>query len=259
MTRATTAFTAALLATLAACGPGTPPKPPPPADMPDAGAVTLGDAGAPMAMTDDAGAATPPKEEGWLLLVDLEAIPPMAPVAKPDTYGKQVNSGFKTFRKTKKECTGKGDALIEVDGGYDGSFTTAKAKETLYLVNITPCDAKLPPTHNLIVTEGTKVKVNAPVPENDIISVKDLDLDGDLEIFVLNVAGPSVKARLVDTEDGKFEQLNDFGEISNGTCDAGKASGTSALVKYKKTETGVTYKVEGKPKVCTGAAAAPAK
>lgn len=222
--------------------------------------TAAGDAGAPMASADDAGAATPlpPEEPGWLLLVDLEAIPPMAPIAKPETYAKQINSSFKTFRKTAKECTGKGDAVIDVDGGYEGSFTKAKAKETLYLVNVVPCDTKLPATHNLIVTEGTKVKVNAPVPENDIISVKDLDLDGDLEIFVLNVTGGSVKARLVDTEDGKFEQLNDFGEIANGSCDAGKATGTSALVKYKKEPTGVTYKVQSKPKACIGAAAAPA-
>ncbi len=257
MTRATYALTAALLATLAACGPGKPPKPPP-ADTGDAGMVTpVGDGGATMAAADDGGAAAP-KDDGWLLLVDLEAIPPMAPVAKPETYAKQVNSAFKTFRKTKKECTGKGDALIDVDGGYDGAFTKEKAKETLYLVNITPCDAKLPATHNLIVTEGAKVKVNAPIPENDIISVRDLDLDGDLEIFVLNVTGNSVKARLVDTEEGKFEQLNDFGEIANGSCEGGKPTGTSALVKYKKTETGVGYKVENKPKACLGAPA-PAK
>jgi len=255
------ALTAAiLLPILAACGPDKPANPPPPVDT-DAGAMMTPpavDAGAPtMAAADDAGAATPPApvdDPSWLLLVDLEAIPPMAPVAKPETYGKQINSGFKTFRKTQKECTGKGDALIDVDGGYEGSFTKSKAKETLYLVNVTPCDTKLPATHNLIVTEGTKVKVNAPIPENDIISVKDLDLDGDLEIFVLNVNGGSVKARLVDTEDGKFEQLNDFGEIANGTCDGGKASGTSALVKYKKEATGVTYKVASKPKTCPGAA-----
>jgi hypothetical protein len=262
MIRATSALavSAALLATLSACGPSTPAKPPP-VDAPDAAVPAAVDAGAPMAAAEDAGPPAPPAkvDDGFLLLVDLDAIPPMAPVAKPETFGKQINSGFKTFRKTKKECTGKGDALIEVDGGYDGPFTSPGAKETLYLVNITPCDAKLPPTHNLIVTQGTKVKVNAPVPENDIITVKDLDIDGDNEIFILNVTGNSVKARLVDTEDGKFEQLNDFGEIANGSCEGGKATGTSALVKYKKIETGVTYKVEPKPKACAGAAPAAAK
>jgi hypothetical protein len=252
MTRAISAFSsfAALSAILTACGGGNPPKPPP-VETPDAGAVVAaGDAGA-LVAAGDAGAAAPVSDPSWLILVDLDAIPPMAPVAKPETFAKQIGSTFKTFRKTKKECTGKGDALVEVDGGYEGVFATAGAKgEMLYLVNITPCDEKLPPTHNLIVTQGTKVKVNQAIPENDIISVKDLDLDGDMEIFVLSVTNGSVKARLVDTEDGKFEQLNDFGEVANGSCDNGKATGTSALIKYKKTETGIGYKVESKPKSC---------
>jgi hypothetical protein len=217
---------------VAACGPKNPP-PPPPTPAADAG-VASADAGA--------------EPNDWLLLVDWDAIVPTPPPPNPEALAKLAGSTIKTWRKTKAECKGKDDALLVVDGGYEGAFTTPGAKENLYLVNVTPCDAKVAPTHNLLVVKDGKALVNQAIPEDDIVSVKDLDLDGDLEILVITMDPP--KARLVDTEDAKYEQLYDFGTLAKGSCEGGKPSGESADIKYRKTATGVTYKAETKPKTC---------
>ena len=226
---------------VAACGSGDkPPAAPPSPPVPDA------------AVADpDQGTSTPkPPEAEWKVLVDLDSLPPDTPVAKPETFAKFTTPAFKTYRKAKKDCTGKNDAIISVDGGMQGAFTKTGAAEVLYLVNVVPCDEKSGAIHTLLVLQGGHVNVNVPVPEYDIVEVRDLDQDGDNEILLVGGWPPQVKARLVDTEDGKLETLFDFGEIAKGSCDGGTPSGDSAIIKFRKSATAMEYKAEKKPKTC---------
>jgi hypothetical protein len=117
-------------------------------------------------------------------------------------------------------------------------------------VSVLPCDPKAPPVHTLLVVQGGHVAVNREVPEHDIVEVRDLDMDGDNEILLIGGLGDVTKARLVDTEDGNFEPLFDFGEVARGSCEGGTATGQSAVIKYRKTATGMEYKAEKKPKTC---------
>ncbi len=228
-------ITAILLA--AACGSREKTAPPPAMTPPvDLSANAAADAGT--------------AEAEWKLLIDLDALPPPPAVAKAETFAKLVGSMFKVFRKSKKDCTGKGDAVLVIDGATEGAFTKKDAKEMLYLVNIVPCDDKTPATHTLLIMQGGKALVNERIEEHDVVEVKDLDMDGDNEILLLGGWAPQTKARLVDTEDGKFETLFDFGEIAKGSCEGGTASGESAVVKYRKSAASMEYKAEKRPKTC---------
>jgi hypothetical protein len=189
-------------------------------------------------------------EADWQVLVDLDDITQTPPVAKPEALAKLAGHTFKTYRKNKKDCTGKNDAYLFVDGGYDGAFTKKDAKEMLYLVNVLPCDTKSPPIHTLLVLAGGKVVLSHEVPEHDVVEVRDVDQDGDNEILLVGGLGEVTKARLVDTSGGTFEALFDFGEVARGSCENGSATGTSAVIKYRKTATSMEYRAERKPKTC---------
>ena len=199
----------------------------------------------------DPGTSIPkPAEAEWKTLVDLDARATKTPVPKPETFAKFTEAKFKTYRKAKKDCTGKNDAIISVDGGMQGAFTKKDAAEMLYLVNIVPCDEKSGSMHTLLILQGGHVTVNEKVDEHDVVEVKDLDQDGDNEILLVGGWPPQVKARLVDTEDGKLETLFDFGEIAKGSCEGGAATGDSAIIRYRKGATSMEYKAEKKPKTC---------
>jgi hypothetical protein len=226
-----------LVAFAAACGSSErppPEAPPPPEPAPPAASVV----------------PTNQAEADWQVLVDLDDMPTSTPVAKPEGFAKLAGAAFKTYRKNKKDCTGKNDAVLFVDGGFEGAFTKKDAKETLYLVSVLPCEPRTAPTHTLLVMQGPKVLLKTEVPEHDVVEVKDVDMDGDNEILLIGGLGDVTKARLVDTEDGKFEALFDFGEVARGNCDNGIATGQSAVIKYRKTATGMEYKAEKKPKSC---------
>jgi hypothetical protein len=195
----------------------------------------------------------------WKVLVDLDAMPPAASVLHPEAFAKLSGARLKTFRASKKECTGKDDGVLTVDGGYQGAFTKKGANEVLFLVNLVPCatTAKPGPLHALLVVEGegghVNVKVNEPVTENDIAAVGDLDQDGDNEILLVGTNGASTTARLADTEDGKLETLFDFGEVVNGACEPGKpapAGATSSVIRYRLVGSSMQYKAEKKPRAC---------
>jgi hypothetical protein len=226
---------------IAACGSSEKAAPPPQAPAPSPSEATT--ANAALAPVNQA-------EADWQVLVDLDDMPASAPVAKPETFAKLTGAAFKTYRKSKKECTQKNDAVLFVDGGMEGAFTKKGAREMLYLVSVLPCDTKLAPKHTLLVMQGPKAVVTQDVPEHDIVEVKDLDFDGDNEILLVGGLGDVTKARLVDTEDGNFEVLFDFGEVARGNCENGVATGTSAMIKYRKTATAMEYKAERKPKKC---------
>jgi hypothetical protein len=235
----------ACAALLAACGGkekpaavAEAPAPPPP---PDAAAAS----------EMEQGTATPkPAEAEWKTLVDFDARAARAPVPKPETFAKFTDAKFKTYRKAKKDCKGQNDAVISVDGGLQGAFTKKDAAEVLYLVNIVPCDEKSGAEHTLLILQGGHVNVNEKVSEHEIVEVKDLDQDGDNEILLVGGWPPQVKARLVDTEDGKLETLFDFGEVAKGSCEGGSATGESAVIRYRKGGTSMEYKAERKPKTC---------
>lgn len=237
---------------VAACGakekPALPPEPP---------TVAPVDAAIPGDVVDPNATAVKPAEAEWKTLVDFDAHVPSKPVAKPETFAKLTGATYKAYRKTKKECTGKNDAIISVDGGMTGAFTKKDAAEILYLVSVTPCDEKSGAEHTLLVLQGGHVVVNEKVPEREIVEVRDVDQDGDNEILLLGGWPPQIKARLVDTEDGKLETLFDFGEIAKGRCEGGNATGDSAVIRYRKGGTSMEYKAEKKPKTCP--TAAPAK
>jgi hypothetical protein len=225
------------------CGCGASEKVGPPAPEPPAPPALTETASAPASAVNQA-------EADWQVLVDLDEMHATPPVAKPETIAKLAGATFKTYRKSKKDCTGKNDAVLFVDGGYEGAFRKKDAKEMLYLVSVLPCDSKLTPVHTLLVLQSGKVVVSHEVPEHDIVEVRDLDMDGDNEILLLGGLGDVTKARLVDTEDGNFEALFDFGEVARGSCDNGAATGQSAVIKYRKTATSMEYKAEKKPKTC---------
>ncbi len=197
------------------------------------------------------GTATPkPAEAEWKTLVDFDTRLPKTVVPKPETFAKLTDSKFKPYRKSKKDCKGPNDAVLTVDGGMQGAFTKKDAAEMLYLVNVVPCDDNKVAEHTLLVLQGGHVTVNEKVPEHDIVEVKDLDQDGDNEILLVGGWPPQIKARLVDTEDGKLETLFDFGEVAKGSCDGGTATGDSAVIRYRKGATSMEYKAEKKPKTC---------
>ena len=222
------------------CGCGSSEKTAPPPSPPPAPTET---APAPAPQVNQA-------EADWQVLVDLDEVHQTPPVAKPETFAKLAGAAFKTYRKAKKDCTGKDDAVLFVDGGYEGAFTKKDMKETLYLVSVLPCDAKSPPVHTLLVLQGGHVALSHEVPEHAIVEVRDIDMDGDNEILLVGGLGDVTKARLVDTEDGNFEALFDFGEVARGGCESGVATGHSAVIKYRKTASGMEYKAEKKPKTC---------
>ena len=242
------AFACTASCLLAGCGgkekPAMTAETPPPPAVADAGPST----------DMEQGTATPkPAEAEWKTLIDFDARAAKTPVPKPETFAKFTDAKFKTYRKAKKDCKGQNDAVISVDGGMQGAFTKKDAAEVLYIVNIIPCDEKSGAEHTLLVLQGGHVNVNEKVAEHEIVEVKDLDQDGDNEVLLVGGWPPQVKARLVDTEDGKLETLFDFGEVAKGSCEGGAASGESAVIRYRKGATSMEYKAERKPKTCPAA------
>ncbi len=203
----------------------------------------------------DPGTATPkPAEAEWKVLVDLDVRAAKTPVPKPETFVKLIDAKYKAYRKAKKDCKMNNDAILSVEGGVQGAFTKKDAAEMLYLVSIAPCDQKDGAVHTLLILQGGHVVMSEKVAEHDLVEVRDLDQDGDNEILLVGGWPPQVKARLIDTEEGKLETLFDFGEIAKGSCDGANATGDSAVIRYRKGATSMEYKAEKKPKTCPAAA-----
>jgi hypothetical protein len=157
------------------------------------------------------------------------------------------------FAKSKDDCAASGaHTIARATGGYTGAFTKRGATEQLYMVHTRDCGSDAPDKHHLVILGDGKVEVDVEVPERMIAFVHDLDQDGDNEILLIGAHKDNeavvFTARMVDTEDGHFDTLFDFKEISRSTCPDGGAE--SALIKYRISGTRIEYAAEKRARPC---------
>ena len=145
--------------------------------------------------------------------------------------------------------------MATVEGGLAGAFTAKGARETIYLVTLTPCAAGAV-AHRVTVVGGDKVVANADVAESALYEVRDLDGDGANEILVVGTRwlkdGTVITtARLLSAEDGQIVPLYDFGPLSSSRCiGAPEDKAESAILTYRTTATGMEFHAEKRARGC---------
>ncbi len=197
-------------------------------------------ASAPAAPAASASAAAASVDGEWKTLVDGQASPR---TQKPE----------RTVLAPGAVCADGKKAGTWTDEMKEGSFTRQGAQEMAYVAHTSGCDPKQPETRRLIVTKkgDSTPLVDKEVAEGVMVEVRDLDADGDNEILLMNETftnGERVTtARLIDTEDAKFELLYDFGEVARSPC---KNGGDAPVILYRMRGKSMDYKAEKRAAPC---------
>ena len=157
-------------------------------------------------------------DDGWQVIVDLSAQVP-APVIVEQERVLTLVVGPHVSSAARCADAGASSTLATLSGAFAGAYTAKGAKEKAYVVNTRPCGGGME-THRFVVLADMKIKVRAPVPEDALYSVHDLDGDGDNEILLLGTnANGGTTAHLYSAEDAQLQELVDFGEVGRGSCE----------------------------------------
>ena len=164
--------------------------------------------------------ATPPSTTDWKVLYDTGAPPASKPVAADEAQSVVGRVG--------PPCT-------RAEAGVAGAFSGRGARENAYLL---ACGAG----HRLVVLGADKVVASLDLPEDTLLEVGDLDMDGDNELLVVGHQGGKTTARLLDADGAQLVPVYEFSAMGDPCA--------RATITYRLKGGGLEFHVETQTQPC---------
>jgi membrane dipeptidase len=166
--------------------------------------------------------AAPAAGADWKLLYDTSAPPAPRPVPPGDADAQRIAASL--------SCTRAVSAV-------PGAFTKKGASEVAYLF-----ECNVPEGHLLALVGDHQVVAKLAVPEDTLVEVGDLDMDGDNELLVVGHQGAKTTARLLDADGAELAPVYDFSAMGEPCA--------RATITYRLKGGGLEFHVDTQSQPC---------